>query len=99
MDLGNNPRKRKASPSWVLPHPGNEDRDSSEESASGDMGVIKRKNIVKGNEGGLKYICDVCSADITSTVSGLNQPDPFAPIPSLSLVIGLNHQLTIHRFE
>ncbi|KAI4204847.1 MAG: hypothetical protein LQ350_000913 [Teloschistes chrysophthalmus] len=32
------------------------------------MGVIKRKNIVKGNEGGLKYICDVCSADITSTV-------------------------------
>lgn len=35
------------------------------------MGVIKRKNIVKGNEGGLKYICDVCSADITSTVSEL----------------------------
>ncbi|KAL8914546.1 MAG: hypothetical protein Q9171_000899 [Xanthocarpia ochracea] len=41
---------------------------SSRESSSSEMGVIKRKNIVKGNEGGLKYICDVCSADITSTV-------------------------------
>ncbi|KAL8698867.1 MAG: hypothetical protein Q9201_006337 [Fulgogasparrea decipioides] len=38
------------------------DREGSE------MGVIKRKNIVKGSEGGLKYICDVCSVDITNTV-------------------------------
>ncbi|KAL8659630.1 MAG: hypothetical protein Q9226_000335 [Calogaya cf. arnoldii] len=44
------------------------DRRTSSESPSQEMGVIKRKNIVKGNEGGLKYICDVCSADITSTV-------------------------------
>ncbi|KAL8718029.1 MAG: hypothetical protein Q9225_004799 [Loekoesia sp. 1 TL-2023] len=68
MDPGLNPRKRKTSPIAGSPPLGNEDRDSSGESSSGDMGVIKRKNIVKGNEGGLKYICDVCSADITSTV-------------------------------
>lgn len=49
------------------------------------MGVIKRKNIVKGNEGGLKYICDVCSADITSTVSELYPIHPicaYAPTSS-----------------
>ncbi|MCJ1260286.1 Transcriptional adapter ada2 [Lobaria immixta] len=33
------------------------------------MGVIRKKTITRGTEGGLKYICDVCSADITSTVS------------------------------
>ena len=33
------------------------------------MGVIRKKTISKGYEGGLKYICDVCSADITATVS------------------------------
>ena len=33
------------------------------------MGVIRKKTISRGTEGGLKYICDVCSADITSTVS------------------------------
>ena len=32
------------------------------------MGLIKKKTAVRGSEGGLKYICDVCSADITSTV-------------------------------
>ncbi|KAJ9669700.1 Transcriptional adapter ada2 [Coniosporium apollinis] len=32
------------------------------------MGVIKKKTAVRGTEGGVKYICDVCSADITSTV-------------------------------
>ncbi|KAL8838230.1 MAG: hypothetical protein Q9170_002220 [Blastenia crenularia] len=64
MDPGFSPRT--ASPRASCPLPGNEDRDSSEESS--DMGVIKRKNIVKGNEGGLKYICDVCSADVTNTV-------------------------------
>ena len=37
------------------------------------MGVIRKKTISRGTEGGLKYICDVCSADITSTVSS-----PFA---------------------
>ena len=33
------------------------------------MGVIRKKTITRGTEGGLKYICDVCSGDITSTVS------------------------------
>ena len=33
------------------------------------MGVIRKKTVTRGTEGGLKYICDVCSADITSTVS------------------------------
>ena len=32
------------------------------------MGVIRKKTLSRGTEGGLKYICDVCSADITSTV-------------------------------
>ncbi|SPN98492.1 related to transcription adaptor ADA2 [Cephalotrichum gorgonifer] len=32
------------------------------------MGVIRKKTAVRGGEGGVKYHCDVCSADITSTV-------------------------------
>ncbi|KAI5459749.1 transcriptional adaptor-like protein [Mariannaea sp. PMI_226] len=32
------------------------------------MGVIRKKTIVRGSEGGVKYVCDVCSSDITSTV-------------------------------
>ncbi|KAF2125026.1 transcriptional adaptor 2 [Dothidotthia symphoricarpi CBS 119687] len=32
------------------------------------MGVIKKKTGTRGTEGGIKYICDVCSSDITSTV-------------------------------
>ncbi|MCJ1307003.1 Transcriptional adapter ada2 [Agyrium rufum] len=32
------------------------------------MGVIRKKTVTRGTEGGIKYICDVCSADITSTV-------------------------------
>ncbi|KAI4284294.1 MAG: hypothetical protein L6R35_004939 [Caloplaca aegaea] len=64
MDSDNS-RKRKRSSLAAAPPT---DHESGEESSSSDMGVIKRKNIVKGNEGGLKYICDVCSADITSTV-------------------------------
>ncbi|KAL8985934.1 MAG: hypothetical protein Q9177_004299 [Variospora cf. flavescens] len=63
MDSDNS-RKRKRSSLAAAPPT---DHESGEESSSSDMGVIKRKNIVKGNEGGLKYICDVCSADITST--------------------------------
>ncbi|KAL8694315.1 MAG: hypothetical protein Q9218_001020 [Villophora microphyllina] len=65
MTLGT---KRKRSPVVVPPTTKDGDRTSREGSDTTDMGVIKRKNIVKGNEGGLKYICDVCSADITSTV-------------------------------
>ncbi|CAK7266398.1 Transcriptional adapter ada2 [Sporothrix epigloea] len=32
------------------------------------MGVIRKKTAVRGGEGGVKYVCDVCSVDITSTV-------------------------------
>lgn len=38
------------------------------------MGVIKKKTTVRGTEGGVKYVCDVCSADITSTVGGTYIP-------------------------
>lgn len=34
-----------------------------------EMGVIKKKTAVRGTEGGVKYVCDFCSSDITSTVS------------------------------
>ncbi|KAF2141455.1 uncharacterized protein K452DRAFT_272327 [Aplosporella prunicola CBS 121167] len=32
------------------------------------MGVIKKKTAVRSTEGGVKYVCDICSVDITSTV-------------------------------
>ncbi|KAH0491813.1 hypothetical protein TgHK011_003221 [Trichoderma gracile] len=32
------------------------------------MGVIRKKTATRGGEGGVKYVCDVCSCDITSTV-------------------------------
>lgn len=32
------------------------------------MGGIKKKTGTRGTEGGTKYVCDVCSSDITSTV-------------------------------
>jgi len=32
------------------------------------MGLIKKKTAVRGTEGGVKYVCDVCSVDITATV-------------------------------
>ncbi|KAI1326123.1 hypothetical protein F5Y16DRAFT_375829 [Xylariaceae sp. FL0255] len=32
------------------------------------MGVIRKKTATRGGEGGVKYLCDVCSADVTSTV-------------------------------
>ncbi|KAL9595603.1 MAG: hypothetical protein Q9219_006340 [cf. Caloplaca sp. 3 TL-2023] len=60
--------KRKTSPVAGSPQLGNRERESSAIPSSRGMGVIKRRNIVRGNEGGLKYICDICSADITSTV-------------------------------
>lgn len=33
------------------------------------MGVIRKKTATRGTEGGTKYHCDVCSVDVTSTVS------------------------------
>lgn len=36
------------------------------------MGVIRKKAVaIRGNDGGTKYHCDVCSVDVTSTVRGL----------------------------
>lgn len=35
------------------------------------MGVIKKKTGTRGTEGGTKYVCDVCSSDITSTVGAM----------------------------
>lgn len=40
------------------------------------MGVIRKKTATRGGEGGVKYVCDVCSADITSTVSKDKLPFP-----------------------
>jgi hypothetical protein len=33
------------------------------------MGVIRKKTATRGGEGGVKYVCEICSADITNTVS------------------------------
>jgi hypothetical protein len=38
------------------------------------MGVIKKKTGTRGTEGGIKYVCDVCSSDITSTVGRITHP-------------------------
>jgi hypothetical protein len=46
------------------------------------MGLIKKKTAIRGTEGGVKYVCDVCSADITATVSALPDLDPEL-LPSL----------------
>jgi hypothetical protein len=35
------------------------------------MGLIKKKTAIRGSEGGVKYVCDVCSVDITATVSSI----------------------------
>ncbi|KAF2430892.1 transcriptional adaptor 2 [Tothia fuscella] len=32
------------------------------------MGMIKKKTAIRGTEGGVKYVCDVCSSDVTATV-------------------------------
>ena len=45
------------------------------------MGVIRKKTVTRGTEGGLKYICDVCSGDITSTVSEFRGPVPVPKVP------------------
>ena len=49
------------------------------------MGVIRKKTVTRGTEGGLKYICDVCSADITSTVSSLVLAEHIFKPPSLMM--------------
>ncbi|TGO81460.1 hypothetical protein BPOR_1145g00020 [Botrytis porri] len=32
------------------------------------MGIIRKKTAMRGGEGGVKYVCDMCSADVTNTV-------------------------------
>ncbi len=43
-------------------------------SSTSTMGVIRKKTAARGGEGGVKYVCDVCSADITSTVRRIVVP-------------------------
>jgi len=46
------------------------------------MGVIRKKTAARGGEGGVKYVCDVCSADITSTVRFLFLLPASKPCPA-----------------
>lgn len=45
------------------------------------MGLIKKKTAVRTTEGGIKYICDICSSDITATVSFPMLQVPVAAFP------------------
>lgn len=64
------------------------------------MGVIRKKTGGRGSEGGVKYICDVCSVDITSTVSINPLPLPLgvsvAKITSSSWRLGERRHLGRH---
>jgi hypothetical protein len=61
------------------------------------MGVIRKKTAARGGEGGIKYMCDVCSADITSTVSPLLSSTQNG-IPHLDCEVLLTRLLSC-RFE
>lgn len=75
-----------ASPAAIPPtiaspcDPGTQAEDAS------TMGVIRKKTATRGGEGGVKYVCDVCSADITSTVGAL-LPLPLTLLPLLERVM------------
>ncbi|KAI9839247.1 MAG: hypothetical protein M1819_003241 [Sarea resinae] len=68
------------------------------------MGVIKKKIAARGTEGGVKYVCDVCSADITSTVrircahSACNEYDLCVPCFT-SGEFSLNHDPRTHPYS
>lgn len=47
------------------------------------MGVYRKKTATRGGEGGVKYTCDVCSVDITSTVSSRARLPPSNAYKSL----------------
>lgn len=54
------------------------------------MGLIKKKTASRGSDGGVKYVCDVCSSDITSTVSSVpERPPPSIPRAQATLASGL----------
>ena len=54
------------------------------------MGVIRKKTGTRGTDGGLKYICDVCSADITATV-GIRFLHTSSDHPSLYVIATYFH--------
>ena len=58
------------------------------------MGVIKKKTITKGTEGGLKYICDVCAIDITATVGTPHRVLPLTPSSPTSAIPRLSNDIT-----
>lgn len=68
------------------------------------MAVIRKKTAARGGEGGVKYVCDVCSADITSTVrircahSACNEFDLCVQCFSSGLSSG-SHQPATHPYR
>ncbi|KAI1076830.1 transcriptional adaptor-like protein [Whalleya microplaca] len=68
------------------------------------MGVIRKKTATRGGEGGVKYVCDVCSADITSTVRircahpACNEYDLCVQCFSAGAASG-SHQPATHSFK
>ncbi|KAK8051698.1 hypothetical protein PG993_003083 [Apiospora rasikravindrae] len=68
------------------------------------MGVIRKKTATRGGEGGVKYVCDSCSADITSTVrircahSACNEYDLCVQCFSSGASSG-SHQPATHPFK
>jgi len=43
------------------------------------MGVIKKKVGTRGSDFGNKYVCDVCSSDVTTTVGSLDSISSYYP--------------------
>lgn len=67
------------------------------------MGVIRKKTATRGGEGGVKYVCDVCSSDITSTVSTRSIPGGCLSgaggiVPALSTVQFLSDMLVLGSY-
>ncbi|KAK3318941.1 hypothetical protein B0H66DRAFT_253337 [Apodospora peruviana] len=68
------------------------------------MGVIRKKTATSRGEGGVKYVCDVCSADITSTVrircahSACNEYDLCVQCFSKGSASG-SHQPAVHPYR
>ncbi|KAI1642363.1 transcriptional adaptor-like protein [Daldinia loculata] len=68
------------------------------------MGVIRKKTATRGGESGVKYVCDVCSADITSTVrircahSACNEYDLCVQCFSMGAASG-SHQPATHPYR
>ncbi len=70
-DQFTDPKQRKRQDQTVDHEEGDSTNSEAEEDASIErsMGVIRKNAASRGTEGGTKYHCDVCSIDITSTVS------------------------------